>query len=83
MVITPLFLFAGAFYPITQLPHWLQVVIKITPAWHGIELCRDAVNDRLEWTSSLGHVAYLATFVVVGWLLAGRSFGRRLEGGAS
>ena len=45
-VITPLFLFAGAFYPIEQLPDWLQTVAKVTPIWHGVELCRDSVNGR-------------------------------------
>ena len=42
-MIIPLFLFGGAFYPIEQLPGWLQPIAKATPLWHGVELCRDAV----------------------------------------
>jgi lipooligosaccharide transport system permease protein len=80
MIIVPLFLFAGAFYPTSQLPGWLQTIIKLTPVWHGIELCRDAANDRLELVGTLGHIGYLAVFVVIGWLLAGRTFARRLAG---
>lgn len=79
-VITPLFLFGGAFYPIGELPEWLQWVAKVTPLWHGVELCRDAVNHRLELASTLGHVAYLLAFVAGGWLFARRTFARRLGG---
>jgi lipooligosaccharide transport system permease protein len=80
LVLTPLFLFAGAFYPIDQLPEWLQWVARATPLWHGVELCRDAVNDRLELGMVALHLAYLTLFVVGGWLLARRSFARRLAG---
>ena len=37
----PLFLFSGTFFPITQLPGWLQPVAYATPLWHGVTLCRD------------------------------------------
>ena len=77
-LITPLFLFGGAFYPISQLPEWLQWVAKATPLWHGIELTRGAVNQRLEWGSTVVHVGYLALFVVGGWVSARRTFARRL-----
>ena len=77
-VITPLFLFGGAFYPIEQLPGWLQTIAKLTPIWHGVELCRDSVNGRLEWGTTLVHVAYLSLFALVGWLIAGRTFAKRL-----
>jgi lipooligosaccharide transport system permease protein len=77
-IITPLFLFGGAFYPIEQLPEWLQSIAKLTPIWHGVELCRDSVNGRLEWDTTLVHVAYLSLFAVVGWMLASRTFAKRL-----
>ena len=48
--IIPMFLFGGAFYPISQLPDWLQKVAWITPLWHGVELpgprARWARGDR-------------------------------------
>ncbi|MFZ4719342.1 MAG: ABC transporter permease [Ilumatobacteraceae bacterium] len=77
-VITPLFLFGGAFYPIDQLPTALQWVAKVTPLWHGVELARDSVNRRLEWGSTLLHVAYLSLFIAAGWLSARRTFTKRL-----
>lgn len=77
-VITPLFLFGGAFYPIDQLPTALQWLAKVTPLWHGVELARDAVNQRLELVPTLVHVAYVSLFIVIGWSLARRTFARRL-----
>jgi lipooligosaccharide transport system permease protein len=77
-VITPLFLFGGAFYPIDQLPEWLQWVAQATPLWHGVELTRDAVNERLELGSTVVHVLYLSAIVVVGRWSAQRSFATRL-----
>lgn len=78
-VIMPLFLFGGAFYPVSQLPDWLEPVAKATPLWHGVELTRGAVHGRLELGSTIVHVAVLASIAVVGWLIAGRTFARRLR----
>lgn len=77
-VVTPLFLFGGAFYPIAQLPTWMQWVAKATPLWHGVELTRNAVNHQLELQATLMHVGYLLLFVLAGWSLARRTFARRL-----
>jgi lipooligosaccharide transport system permease protein len=77
-VVTPLFLFGGAFYPIDQLPSWLQWIAKATPLWHGVELARNAVNQRLELRATVVHIAYLSVFVAAGWLSARRTFANRL-----
>lgn len=76
--IMPLFLFGGAFYPVSELPGWLQPVAKVTPLWHGVELCRNAVHGTLGLASAAVHVAVLSTFVVVGLVLARLAFARRL-----
>jgi len=76
--ITPMFLFGGAFYPIDQLPDWLQPVAWITPLWHGVELSRGAVLGGLGFSMALVHVGALLVFVVVGLLWANRTFTRRL-----
>lgn len=78
--ITPLFLFGGAFYPIDQLPGWLEPVAKVTPLWHGVQLCRGAVHDRLALGDALVHVGVLSAFVVLGWMGARLAFARRLAG---
>lgn len=77
-VIMPLFLFGGAFYPVSQLPGWMQPVAEITPLWHGVELCRGAVHGRLDVVEAIGHCSFLAVFAVGGWLLSRRAFATRL-----
>jgi lipooligosaccharide transport system permease protein len=77
-LIVPLFLFAGAFYPVSQLPDWLEAFAVITPLWHGVQLCRDAAYGRLELVPTIVHVAYLVALTATGWVLATRSFRRRL-----
>jgi len=76
----PMFLFAGAFYPVDQLPAWLRPVAYITPLYHGVELCRDAVLERLELGPTLLHVGVLVGFVAAAWAIASRTFTRRLYG---
>ena len=40
----PLFLFSGTFFPISQLPDWLQPLSWFSPLWHAVELCRAATT---------------------------------------
>src|SRR6187200_2406957 len=42
--VLPLFLFSGTFFPISQLPSWLQPLAVLSPLWHGVELARDATT---------------------------------------
>jgi lipooligosaccharide transport system permease protein len=76
--IVPMFLFAGAFYPITQLPGWLQVVARVTPLYHGVELCRGAVLGTLAVGAAAVHIAVLAAFWLAGFLSCRVTFARRL-----
>ncbi len=77
-IIMPLFLFGGAFYPISQLPDWMEPIAELTPLWHGVELCRGAVHGRLGLGSTLVHVVYLASLALIGWLIARITFARKL-----
>ncbi len=77
-IIMPLFLFGGAFYPISQLPDWMQPIAKVTPLWHGVELCRGAVHGRLTFGASVVHVAVLLGLCLVGWLASRITFARKL-----
>jgi lipooligosaccharide transport system permease protein len=73
----PMFFFGGAFFPIDQLPSWLQPVAYVTPLWHGIELCRGAVVG-VDVGNAAVHVAVIAAYVVAGWLACRVTFLRRL-----
>lgn len=76
--ITPLYLFSGTFFPIDQLPAGLRAIARFTPLWHGVELTRGAVLGGLGLGAASLHVAYLVTWVVVGWLAARVLFPKRM-----
>ena len=78
-VVTPMFLFSGTFYPISQLPDWGRWLAWITPLWHGTELARAAALGHLSAIAIVGHVAYLLAWLVVGLLLARWRFRWRIE----
>lgn len=78
-VVTPMFLFSGTFYPISQLPEWGQALAWVSPLWHGTELSRDAaLGGGLSLLTVLGHLAYLLLWLTVGLQLARWRFRVRL-----
>lgn len=78
-VIMPLFLFSGTFYPLTNLPGFLQVLGWFSPIWHANELGRVLAFGQPSpaWLILL-HVLYLLGITVVAWLATVRIFTRRL-----
>ena len=76
--ITPLFLFSGTFFPVSQLPGWMQPLAYATPLWHGVSLCRGlAIGAEYEvnpWLSA----GYLAALTLFGIVLATRTMRKRL-----
>ena len=75
--IIPMFLFSGTFFPISQLPQWLQVVAYVTPLYHGVTLCRDFTLGQVGW-ADVGHAAYLCALVAVGYVASRRTLAWRL-----
>jgi lipooligosaccharide transport system permease protein len=69
-VVTPLFLFSGIFFPVTQLPTVLRWIAYVTPLWHGVALCRGLALGTIGALAALGHVAVLCVFAGVGLALA-------------
>jgi lipooligosaccharide transport system permease protein len=80
--ILPMFLFSGAFFPVSSLPDGVEWLAYLTPVYHGVELCRDLILGSVEWGVDILNVGYLVTWIVVGWGLARWSFGNRLAEGA-
>ena len=74
----PMFLFSGAFFPITNLNAWMEWLARLTPLWHGVDLTRMLVLGLVDWPLALVHVVYLSAFAVVGYVLAVRQLRRRL-----
>ena len=77
--IVPMFLFSGTFFPVSQLPDWLEPVALVVPLFHGVELCR-WLTIGLEPVVPQGFsVVYLLVWTVVGWVLAVRMFNQKLR----
>ena len=78
MVVVPLFLFSGTFYPVHELPGWMQVLAEVTPLYHGVALCRAATLGHLVTSAVLGHLAYLVLVAGTGLVAALIAFEGRL-----
>jgi lipooligosaccharide transport system permease protein len=76
LFITPLFLVAGTFFPIDQLPEWVQVASQLNPLHHLVELVRHACFG-FEATDLI-RVAVLIAFALVAWRVAVSRMEKRL-----
>jgi lipooligosaccharide transport system permease protein len=76
-LLTPLFLVAGTFFPLSGLPEWAQVAGNFNPLFHCVELVRHAVFGFNGWVD-VWHVAFLVTFAAIMWRLAIRYMERKL-----
>lgn len=78
LVMVPVFLFAGTFFPVEQLPAWLRPLAWLTPLWHATQTVRALLLGQAGVWAVAGHLGYLALLVVVGVALASRGYRRRL-----
>jgi lipooligosaccharide transport system permease protein len=79
-VLTPMFLFAGTFYPLESMPIYLQWIGWISPMWHGTQLAR-AVSYGLPLSplEVVLHLIFLAALLAVGSWMVMRNFTARLN----
>jgi len=64
LITTPMYLFAGVFFPVTTMPEWLQILAWINPLYHSVEVCRALVVGEVSillWQ----HAASLLFFSMV------------------
>lgn len=78
-VIVPLFLFGGAFFPITKLPLLLQVLAYLTPLYHGVALARGLALDRIRPGEAALHVAVLLAYILAGAALGWLGLRKRMS----
>ena len=74
----PLFLFSGAFFPVSNLGPTLEWFARITPLWHGVDLTRMLVLGNIDGPLALVHVGYLLVLAGVGTWWAIHRLTRRL-----
>jgi lipooligosaccharide transport system permease protein len=75
-VLTPLFLVAGTFFPISELPEWARVLANVNPLYHLVELVRGAAFgfDPWDWV----HGLVLIGFGILTWRVAIFAMTRKL-----
>ena len=69
LVVLPLFLFSGTFYPLSVYPEYVQPVIQSTPLYHSAALLRSLTTGQVD-AGAISHVAYLTAFSVAAIALA-------------
>jgi len=77
LALTPMMLLSGVFYPLANMPGWLQAIANVLPLTHAVAVGRPLLLGR--WPEGwVFHAAVLAAYAVAGFLVALRMFRRRL-----
>ncbi|MGH3487094.1 MAG: ABC transporter permease [Actinopolymorphaceae bacterium] len=77
LAILPMFLLSATFFPLSAYPPAGQLLVQLTPLYHGVVLLRSLTLGTLSW-DLLVSVGYLVVMAVVGLWLASRRIGRIL-----
>ncbi len=65
LVMLPMFLFSGTFYPLTIYPVTVQYLIQAMPLWQAIQLVRGLTLGILDWMM-LWHALYFVAMIIGG-----------------
>ncbi|MFL5680262.1 MAG: ABC transporter permease [Chloroflexota bacterium] len=77
LVILPMFLFSGTFYPIDRYPEAIRLIVQLTPLYQGVDLLRSLVTGHID-ISVLFHVVYLTVMGLIGLAVVARRLNRLL-----
>lgn len=77
LVVMPMFLFSGVFFPLSVYPEWARWIIEALPLYRGVHLFRGLSTGTVELTM-LFDVAYLVVFTAIGLWIAMQQMERRL-----
>ncbi len=78
LVITPMMLLCGVFFPVTQLPEALQALATALPLTHAVDLARPLMNGAVP-TQAAFHIAVLLAYALAGFYISLVLFRRRLS----
>jgi len=77
LIVIPMFLFSGTFFPVSQYPDWLRPVVQLTPLYHSASLLRALTTGQVT-AGQLVDLAYLIAMFVLCSALTIRFMRRRL-----
>ena len=69
LAITPMMMVCGVFFPVEQLPAWLQGLVQFLPLTHAVALARPLMTGAMP-ADALLHLAVLAAYASVGFYAA-------------
>jgi lipooligosaccharide transport system permease protein len=78
MVLLPLFLFSGTFFPLSQYPTAVQWIVRCTPLYQGVALERSLAFGDFNWAIPF-HILYLALMGSIGLRIASRRLALLLQ----
>ncbi|HET7082931.1 MAG TPA: ABC transporter permease [Candidatus Limnocylindria bacterium] len=77
LVVMPMFLFSGTFFPIDLYPQPIQLAMELTPLFHAVGLLRGLATGLLGW-HELWDLAYIAAFGAIAMWIALNRLEQRL-----
>jgi len=77
LAILPMFLFSATFYPVSTYPGFVEGVVRCTPLYQGVVLCRSFTLGTVGWDCLIAAL-YLAALGAVGVYVASRRVGTLL-----
>ena len=77
LVVMPMFLFSGTFFPISVYPLPIQIAMEATPLFHAVGLLRGLATGLLGW-HELWDLAYMLIFGVIAMWIALNRLQQRL-----
>jgi lipooligosaccharide transport system permease protein len=77
-VLTPMFLTAGTFFPISSFPPAIEALAQVNPLYHCVQLVRDAVVVGIDPLADLLHLSVLVAFGTAMWFLGIRQLKGKL-----
>ncbi len=77
LVVLPMFLFSGTFYPLDAYPDAVRLFVQLTPLYQGVDLLRSLAVGVIS-PVLLVHVAYLTAMGLVGLFVVSRRLDKLL-----
>lgn len=78
LLLTPMLLFSGVFFPLDGMPAIVSQIAAILPLWHAIELVRPLMTGQIPGMIPL-HLLVLSLYCLLPLWLAGRLVSHRLH----
>jgi lipooligosaccharide transport system permease protein len=77
LLVMPMFLFSGIFFPVSQLPSFVQWVVMTMPLYHGVAMLRQLTTGSVDLMLVV-HLGYLVGAGSLAFVVAMRRLERAL-----